>query len=119
MFITFIDALVNAMNKGDFIKKAEAAKDAISDSINPIMQAVKDFSEALKPFLQLTTKGKDAKTSDYICLKPGKIKEISKEINNKDWKGVLTFDKIWNGLQDDYRQDNINIEFDIKYVLED
>ena len=45
--------------------------------------------------------------------------EISKEINNKDWKGVLTFDKIWNGLQDDYRQDNINIEFDIKYVLED
>lgn len=82
MFITFIDALVNAMNKGDFIKKAEAAKDAISDSINPIMQAVKDFSEALKPFLQLTTKGKDAKTSDYICLKPGKIKEISKGIAN-------------------------------------
>ena len=51
------------------------------------------------------------------CLIPGI--EISKEINNKDWKGVLTFDKIWNGLQDDYRQDNINIEFDIKYVLED
>lgn len=51
------------------------------------------------------------------CLIPGI--EISKEINNKNWKGVLTFDKIWNGLQDDYRQDNINIEFDIKYILED
>ena len=47
------------------------------------------------------------------------LREISEEINNKDWRGVLTCDKIWNGLQDDYRQDNINIEFDIKYVLED
>ena len=51
MFVEFITYFVNSITKGDFIKKAESAKDAINDSITPIMKAIKDFSEALKPFL--------------------------------------------------------------------
>ena len=84
MFVEFITYFVNSITKGDFIKKAESAKDAINDSITPIMKAIKDFSEALKPFLQMTTNDKDksAKASDYICLQPGKITQISRNIAN-------------------------------------
>ena len=84
MFVEFITYFVNSITKGDFIKKAESAKDAINDSITPIMKAIKDFSEALKPFLQMTTNDKDksAKASDYICLQPGKVTQISRNIAN-------------------------------------
>lgn len=89
MFLNFINALVDKLKDKDFVKKLENASEAIQNSIAPIMGAVKDFSDALKPFLGLNTAGvgKDGKpnkvtSNDLICLQPGKIKQIATNIGN-------------------------------------
>lgn len=80
-FTTFITAITNAMTD-DLRKKAEKAKDAINESINPIMDAVLKFSQALKPFLELkdNKEGTVAKANNYLCFQPNFIKTISKNV---------------------------------------
>lgn len=51
-----------------------------------------------------------------ICLIPSIV--ISKYIKDLNWVGTLTFAPILNGLEEDYRQDNISTDFDIKYITE-
>ena len=80
-FTAFITTITDTMTD-DVIKKAEKAKDAIKESINPIMDAVLKFSQALEPFLSI--QDKDAKTVDakYLAAKPGFVKNIATEIAN-------------------------------------
>lgn len=52
-----------------------------------------------------------------ICLTPSIV--ISQHIQDTDWNGTLIFAPILDGIEEDYRQDNINTEFDIKYTTEE
>lgn len=84
MFVEFINYLVNSFANEGFIGKAESIADIIKNTINPIMKAVKDFSNTLKPFLALTSnkKGTTAQSKDYLCLQPNFIRTISTNIAN-------------------------------------
>ena len=84
MFVEFINYLVKSFANEGFIEKAESIADIIKNTINPIMKAVKDFSNTLKPFLSLTSnkKGTTAQSKDYLCLQPKFIRTISQNIAN-------------------------------------
>lgn len=84
MFVEFINYLVKSFANESFIEKAESIADIIKNTINPIMKAVKDFSNTLKPFLSLTSnkKGTTAQSKDYLCLQPKFIRTISQNIAN-------------------------------------
>lgn len=84
MFVEFINYLVKSFANEGFIGKAESIADIIKNTINPIMKAVKDFSNTLKPFLALTSnkKGTTAQSKDYLCLQPNFIRTISTNIAN-------------------------------------
>ena len=84
MFVEFINYLVKSFANESFIEKAESIADIIKNTINPIMKAVKDFSNTLKPFLALTSnkKGTTAQSKDYLCLQPNFIRTISQNIAN-------------------------------------
>lgn len=84
MFVEFINYLVKSFANEGFIEKAESIADIIKNTINPIMKAVKDFSNTLKPFLALTSnkKGTTAQSKDYLCLQPKFIRTISQNIAN-------------------------------------
>ena len=58
MFVEFINYLVKSFANEGFIEKAESIADIIKNTINPIMKAVKEFSNTLKPFLALTSNKK-------------------------------------------------------------
>lgn len=83
-FTTFIDTLIKKFANDSFIEKAESIADIIKNTINPIVNAVKAFSDTLKPFLSLTSnkKGTNAKSKDYLCLQPKFIRTISQNIAN-------------------------------------
>ena len=83
-FTTFVTTLVKSLNSGNLIQLADQAKDIIKNSINPIMDAVKKFSDAIKPFLNLKTNDKDksAKAKDYLCANPKFVTNISNNIAN-------------------------------------
>ena len=57
-FTTFIDILIKKFANDSFIEKAESIADIIKNTINPIVNAVKAFSDTLKPFLSLTSNKK-------------------------------------------------------------
>lgn len=82
MFVEFINNLVKSFANEQFIEKAESIADIIKNTINPIMNSVKTFSDMLKPFLALTSNKKDttAQSKDYLCLRPNFIQTISKNI---------------------------------------
>lgn len=84
MFVEFINYLVKNFANESFIEKANSIADIIKNTINPIMKAVKDFSNTLKPFLSLTSnkKGTTAQSKDYLCLQPKFIRTISQNIAN-------------------------------------
>ena len=84
MFVEFINYLVKSFANEGFIGKAESIADIIKNTIDPIMKAVKDFSNTLKPFLSLTSnkKGTTAQSKDYLCLQPKFIRTISQNIAN-------------------------------------
>lgn len=84
MFVEFINYLVKSFANDAFIEKAESIADIIKNTINPIMKAIKEFSNALKPFLALTSnkKGTTAQSKDYLCLQPKFIRTISQNIAN-------------------------------------
>lgn len=84
MFVEFINYLVKSFANEGFIEKAESIADIIKNTINPIMKAVKEFSDTLKPFLSLTSnkKGTTAQSKDYLCLQPKFIRTISQNIAN-------------------------------------
>ena len=84
MFVEFINYLVKSFANEGFIEKAESIADIIKNTINPIMKAVKAFSDTLKPFLALTSnkKGTTAQSKDYLCLQPKFIRTISQNIAN-------------------------------------
>ncbi len=84
MFVEFINYLVKSFANEGFIEKAESIADIIKNTINPIMKAVKEFSNTLKPFLSLTSnkKGTTAQSKDYLCLQPKFIRTISQNIAN-------------------------------------
>ena len=84
MFVEFINYLVKSFANEGFIEKAESIADIIKNTINPIMKAVKEFSDTLKPFLALTSnkKGTTAQSKDYLCLQPKFIRTISQNIAN-------------------------------------
>lgn len=83
-FTTFIDILIKKFANDSFIEKAESIADIIKNTINPIVNAVKAFSDTLKPFLALTSnkKGTTAQSKDYLCLQPNFIRTISTNIAN-------------------------------------
>lgn len=83
-FTEFIDILIKKFANDSFIEKAESIADIIKNTINPIVNAVKAFSDTLKPFLSLTSnkKGTNAKSKDYLCLQPKFIRTISQNIAN-------------------------------------
>lgn len=83
-FTTFIDILIKKFANDSFIEKAESIEDIIKNTINPIVNAVKAFSDTLKPFLALTSnkKGTTAQSKDYLCLQPKFIRTISQNIAN-------------------------------------
>lgn len=83
-FTTFIDILIKKFANDSFIEKAESIADIIKNTINPIVNAVKAFSDTLKPFLALTSnkKGTTAQSKDYLCLQPKFIRTISQNIAN-------------------------------------
>lgn len=84
MFVEFINYLVKNFANESFIEKANSIADIIKNTINPIMKAVKEFSNTLKPFLSLTSnkKGTTAQSKDYLCLQPKFIRTISQNIAN-------------------------------------
>lgn len=84
MFVEFINYLVKSFANDAFIEKAESIADIIKNTINPIMKAIKEFSDMLKPFLSLTSnkKGTTAQSKDYLCLQPKFIRTISQNIAN-------------------------------------
>lgn len=84
MFVEFINYLVKSFANEGFIEKAESIVDIIKNTINPIMKAIKEFSNTLKPFLALTSnkKGTTAQSKDYLCLQPKFIRTISQNIAN-------------------------------------
>ena len=57
-FTAFIDILIKKFANDSFIEKAESIADIIKNTINPIVNAVKAFSDTLKPFLALTSNKK-------------------------------------------------------------
>ena len=57
-FTEFIDILIKKFANDSFIEKAESIADIIKNTINPIVNAVKAFSDTLKPFLALTSNKK-------------------------------------------------------------
>jgi hypothetical protein len=76
MFVDFVNKLINEFNDEKFKEKAKNLQDIISESIKPIMDAVKDFSEALKPFLNIkkqTTDAKGKKSEELVCFQEGMI----------------------------------------------
>ena len=83
-FTEFIDILIKKFANDSFIEKAESIADIIKNTINPIVNAVKAFSDTLKPFLALTSnkKGTTAQSKDYLCLQPKFIRTISQNIAN-------------------------------------
>lgn len=83
-FTAFIDILIKKFANDSFIEKAESIADIIKNTINPIVNAVKAFSDTLKPFLALTSnkKGTTAQSKDYLCLQPKFIRTISQNIAN-------------------------------------
>lgn len=83
-FTAFIDILIKKFANDSFIEKAESIADIIKNTINPIVNAVKAFSDTLKPFLALTSnkKGTTAQSKDYLCLQPKFIRAISQNIAN-------------------------------------
>lgn len=83
-FTAFIDILIKKFANDSFIEKAESIADIIKNTINPIVNTVKAFSDTLKPFLALTSnkKGTNAKSKDYLCLQPKFIRTISQNIAN-------------------------------------
>lgn len=83
-FTEFIDILIKKFANDSFIEKAESIADIIKNTINPIVNAVKAFSDTLKPFLSLTSnkKGTTAQSKDYLCLQPKFIRTISQNIAN-------------------------------------
>lgn len=83
-FTAFIDILIKKFANDSFIEKAESIADIIKNTINPIVNTVKAFSDTLKPFLALTSnkKGTNAKSKDYLCLQPNFIRTISTNIAN-------------------------------------
>ena len=83
-FTSFIDTLVKKFANDSFIEKVESIADIIKNTINPIVNAVKAFSDTLKPFLALTSnkKGTNAQSKDYLCLQPKFIRTISQNIAN-------------------------------------
>lgn len=83
-FVSFIDTLIKNFANEGFIQKAESIADIIKNTINPIVNTVKAFSDTLKPFLALTSnkKGTNAKSKDYLCLQPKFIRTISQNIAN-------------------------------------
>lgn len=83
-FTEFIDILIKKFANDSFIEKAESIADIIKNTINPIVNAVKAFSDTLKPFLALTSnkKGTNAQSKDYLCLQPKFIRTISQNIAN-------------------------------------
>ena len=83
-FTEFIDILIKKFANDSFIEKAESIADIIKNTINPIVNAVKAFSDTLKPFLALTSnkKGTNVKSKDYLCLQPKFIRTISQNIAN-------------------------------------
>ena len=83
-FSSFIDTLIKKFANDSFIEKAESIADIIKNTINPIVNAVKAFSDTLKPFLALTSnkKGTTAQSKDYLCLQPKFIRTISQNIAN-------------------------------------
>lgn len=83
-FTAFIDILIKKFANDSFIEKAESIADIIKNTINPIVNAVKAFSDTLKPFLSLTSnkKGTTAQSKDYLCLQPKFIRTISQNIAN-------------------------------------
>lgn len=83
-FVSFIDTLIKNFANEGFIQKAESIADIIKNTINPIVNTVKAFSDTLKPFLALTSnkKGTTAQSKDYLCLQPKFIRTISQNIAN-------------------------------------
>ena len=85
MFVVFIDKLISEFSNSQFKEKAENLQDIINESIKPIMDSVKAFSDALKPFLnikQTTTDAKGNKKDEYLAFKPGAIKQVANDIAN-------------------------------------
>jgi gas vesicle protein len=76
MFVRFVNTLIKKFSDEKFKEKAKNLQDIISESIKPIMDAVKDFSEALKPFLNIkkqTTDAKGKKSEELVCFQEGMI----------------------------------------------
>jgi len=85
MFVRFVNTLIKKFSDDKFKEQAKNVQDIINDSIKPIMEAVKNFSDALKPFLDIkkTVTGKDGKKEEqYVCFQKGMIQQIANDIAN-------------------------------------
>ena len=85
MFVAFTNKLITEFSNSKFKEKAENLQDIINESIKPIMDSVKAFSDALKPFLnikQTTTDARGNKKDEYLAFKPGAIKQVANDIAN-------------------------------------
>ena len=85
MFVAFTNKLITEFSNSKFKEKAENLQDIINESIKPIMDSVKAFSDALKPFLnikQTTTDARGNKKDEYLAFKPGVIKQVANDIAN-------------------------------------
>lgn len=106
LFVSFMNKLIEKFSDEQFKEKAENLQDIINSSIKPIMEAVKSFSDALKPFLnikQQKTDDKGNKTEDYLAFKPGAIKQVADDIAN----GFVSFiDIIYREVFSEEKQKN-------------
>jgi hypothetical protein len=81
-FANFVDKLLFELAKEDLIKKAKQVEDMIKDTISPIMDAVNKYSDALKPFISMTTNDPNtaAQKSDYLCFDNDFITQLTDNI---------------------------------------
>lgn len=81
-FANFVDKLLVELAKEDLIKKAKQVEDMIKDTISPIMDAVNKYSDALKPFISMTTNDPNtaAQKSDYLCFDNDFITQLTDNI---------------------------------------
>lgn len=113
MFAGFVDTLITKFNDEEFKEKATQVSDIINESISPVMEAFKNFSEALMPFFGIKTGNKE--DDKLVVLMQGstqgktKIEEISAGIANAyvnfvktivDYISNETFKKNVNDIKD-------------------
>lgn len=86
MFKAFIDTLVKEFSNEEFKNNVANISDIIDDSIAPVMESFKNFSEALMPFMGISTGKED--NAILLVMQPGtrgknsRIEEIGEDIAN-------------------------------------